>query len=267
MSNEAITWAFKQAGLTATEKFVLVALADYADDEHTCFPAHQKTADRVSASKSTVQRAIKSLEAKGRLRVIPGKRANGSATTNRYLLNVHGQIDHAGVSGDTRGGYVDDQGGVVTVTIGGSHSDHRAMVTRDHPLTPSVYPPIEPPVEPTHQRLDIETLREDDFDRWWSMYPVKVGKATARKAYRKAALRHDDLAGKLQAYLEHRARYEGQGWLPNLPHPTTWLNQERWEDRPIPTTDSYRPTAEQRFHHTIEMGRQLMATHPQGELE
>lgn len=99
------------------------------------------------------------------------------------------------------------------------------------------------------------------------MYPVKVGKATARKAYRKAALRHGDLTGKLQAYLQHRARHEGQGWLPNIPHPTTWLNQERWDDRPMPTTDSSRPTAEQRFRQTLAMGQQLMDTPAQGELE
>ena len=114
---------------------------------------------------------------------------------------------------------------------------------------------------------ELDLVSEDTFDQWWSMYPVKVGKATARKAYRKAALRHGDLTGKLQAYLQHRARCEGQGWLPNIPHPTTWLNQERWDDRPIPTTDSSRPTAEQRFRQTLAMGQQLMATQTQGELE
>lgn len=108
---------------------------------------------------------------------------------------------------------------------------------------------------------------DDMFDEWWSMYPVKVGKATARKAYRKAELRHDDLTGKLQAYLQHRDRHENQGWLPNIPHPTTWLNQERWDDRPLPTTDRSKPTAEQRFRQTIAMGQQLMDTPAQGELE
>lgn len=125
MSNEAITWAFKQDGLTMTEKFVLIALADYADDNHTCFPSHKKTAQRVAASKSTVQRALNGLEAKGKIRVIPGQRANGSATSNRYQLCLGGQIE---------------QGGVVTVTRGHGHSDQGAMVTGDHPLTPSSNP-------------------------------------------------------------------------------------------------------------------------------
>lgn len=114
---------------------------------------------------------------------------------------------------------------------------------------------------------ELDLVSDDTFDQWWDMYPVKVGKTTARKAYRKAALHHGDLTGKLQAYLQHRARHEGQGWLPNIPHPTTWLNQERWDDRPMPTTDLSRPTAEQRFHQTLAMGQQLMAPQNQGELE
>ena len=114
---------------------------------------------------------------------------------------------------------------------------------------------------------ELVAAPDDTFEQWWSMYPVKVGKATARKAYRKAALRHDDLTGKLQAYLQHRARHEDQGWLPNIPHPTTWLNQERWDDRPVPTTDRSKPTAEQRFRQTIAMGQQLMDAPAQGELE
>lgn len=125
MSNEALTWAFKQEGLTMTEKFVLIALADYADENNTCFPSYGKTAARVSASKSTVQRAVRSLEEKGFLRVVEGKRANGSQTSNRYMLAP-------GSHSDTRG--------VVTVTRGGSHSDQGALVTGDHPLTPSINP-------------------------------------------------------------------------------------------------------------------------------
>jgi hypothetical protein len=39
MSNEALTWAFKQEISCAEGKFALVALADYADDEWSCYPA------------------------------------------------------------------------------------------------------------------------------------------------------------------------------------------------------------------------------------
>lgn len=139
MSNEAITWAFKQEGLTMTEKFVLIALADYANENHMCFPAHEKTAKRVAASKSTVQRAVKGLENKGLLRVVSWHRPNGSTTSNRYQLRVGGQFDHGGVVNLTTGGSQSD-------TRAGYPDDYGAMVTGDHPLTPSSYPPGEPPL-------------------------------------------------------------------------------------------------------------------------
>lgn len=46
MSNEALKWAFRQE-LPMTEKFVLVSLADYADDEHSCYPSYAEMAKRV----------------------------------------------------------------------------------------------------------------------------------------------------------------------------------------------------------------------------
>lgn len=87
MSNEAITWAFNQA-LRSTDKFVLVALADYADEARSCFPSHKKTAARVGSSVATVKRAIDRLEAGGYLFVEARERADGSATSNRYVLNL-----------------------------------------------------------------------------------------------------------------------------------------------------------------------------------
>ena len=90
MSNEAIAWAFKQ-DLPMAEKFVLVALADYADDRNMCFPSHKKTAQRVGASVDTVKRSVRSLRDQGYLSVYAWKRDNGSSTSNRYHLKVGGQ--------------------------------------------------------------------------------------------------------------------------------------------------------------------------------
>lgn len=87
MSNEALTWAFRQE-LPMTEKFVLVSLADYADDEHSCYPSYAKTAKRVGCSRRTVMRAVEVLQQGGFLRVVPRGRANGSMSSNRFVLSV-----------------------------------------------------------------------------------------------------------------------------------------------------------------------------------
>lgn len=87
MSNEALTWAFRQE-LPMTEKFVLVSLADYADDEHSCCPTYAEMAKRVGCCQRTVRRAIASLAEAGFLRVVPRRLANGSRSSNLFVLSV-----------------------------------------------------------------------------------------------------------------------------------------------------------------------------------
>lgn len=73
----------------------------------------------------------------------------------------------------------------------------------------------------------------DRFDEWWSLYPRKVGKPKALGAWKAATKRTDPdviLAG-LGAWLSFwKAKNEPEF----VPHPTTWLNGERWNDEPPP---------------------------------
>lgn len=87
MSNEALTWAFKQ-DLPMTQKFVLVALADYADENGECYPRHEATAQRTGSSLSTVKRAIKGLAEDGYLSMAHRYRDDGRYSSNRYKLNL-----------------------------------------------------------------------------------------------------------------------------------------------------------------------------------
>ena len=71
----------------------------------------------------------------------------------------------------------------------------------------------------------------DGFDRFWAVYPKKIGKGAARAAWRKAAPANG-LAERIVAAVE-RQRHEPQ-WLRDdgrfIPNPATWINQTRWED-------------------------------------
>lgn len=65
------------------------------------------------------------------------------------------------------------------------------------------------------------------FDQFWSIYPNRVGKREAEKAFLKAIGRADIetiLAG-LRLYA---AKADDRPWC----NPATWLNQDRWEDAP-----------------------------------
>lgn len=75
-----------------------------------------------------------------------------------------------------------------------------------------------------------ERTKESEFASFWEAYPRKVGKGAAIKAWLKVAppLKEclDALAWqtKTEQWAEHGGKY--------IPHPTTWINQQRWLDMP-----------------------------------
>lgn len=67
------------------------------------------------------------------------------------------------------------------------------------------------------------------FDEFWSAYPRKIAKAVARKAF--AKLTEQQQLDACKAIDDHNAYWKAKETeLEFIPHPATWLNQERWED-------------------------------------
>ena len=67
------------------------------------------------------------------------------------------------------------------------------------------------------------------FDEFWMMYPRKVAKAAARKAWQRLTEDQQLLAAK--AIDDHCQYWQvKETALDYIPHASTWLNQERWED-------------------------------------
>ncbi len=78
-------------------------------------------------------------------------------------------------------------------------------------------------------------LCDSAFDRFWLAYPRKIGKGAARKSYEKALRRIDepDAGEQISKALEAAKRAWAKRNDPEfIPHPATWLNQDRWEDEP-----------------------------------
>jgi DNA-binding transcriptional regulator YhcF (GntR family) len=69
-------WAFEQTGLRSPVKFVLVALADRADENNQCFPSREQLQLDTSMNKETISKATEELEKSGLL--IKERRFNGS---------------------------------------------------------------------------------------------------------------------------------------------------------------------------------------------
>ena len=67
------------------------------------------------------------------------------------------------------------------------------------------------------------------FEQFWQLYPRKVGKLTAKRSWEKLSQENQQKA--LEAIVEHRKYWVAKGtdWE-FIPHASTWLNQERFED-------------------------------------
>jgi len=102
-------------------KFVLIKLADNANDEGFCWPALDHVATQCECDKSTVRRHIKKLEELGLVHV--QHRTQDNATlSNYYHLNIPVDDREGGGSTQPPGGAHSHPRGVQTATRGMAHS-------------------------------------------------------------------------------------------------------------------------------------------------
>lgn len=73
----------------------------------------------------------------------------------------------------------------------------------------------------------VSSPAREGFADFWNAYPHKVGKRDALKAFERAAARAplETIFAGLRAYV---AKTDDRPWC----NPSTWLNQDRWEDAP-----------------------------------
>lgn len=88
-----------------------------------------------------------------------------------------------------------------------------------------------------------------DFDQFWTMFPNKVGKRDAEKAFAKAIQRasFEIITAGLSRYA---AKTDDRPWC----NPSTWLNQDRWDDAPatVPQRQATAPPPGQDFNAILD---------------
>lgn len=88
------------------------------------------------------------------------------------------------------------------------------------------------------QREEKSSLRSDNavareaFGRFWAVWPNKVGRPVAEKAFAKVHGDIDRILSGVQSYI--REKPPDRSWL----NPATFLNQRRWEDTPAPLLET-----------------------------
>src|ERR1700684_3062907 len=81
----AISWVFKQEIKPSSLKFVLVALADCADDKGICWPSIDHIVETTCQDRKTVIKSLDDLESRGWL-VDTGKRMGRTNQVKVYRL-------------------------------------------------------------------------------------------------------------------------------------------------------------------------------------
>lgn len=214
MSHYMTALAMKQQGLKPATKIVLYWLADHHNGETLkCYPSIKRLSKVCEMSEQSVRNQLKELERLGLIQFTPYFCDDGRQTSNNYYLMLK------------------DDG-----TVGGLEKYERASRNLRGEGTKSVGGRVQN-FDPNLVRKNLgkETNKSssDDevdyyFDQLWSLYPRKVGKGQARKAFKAASKKKDfyELLPKLMDYVQTLEGKDKQF----IPHLATWLNGERWED-------------------------------------
>ena len=199
MSIQIMNAVWRESKSKGRARLVLLSIADH-QGELGAWPSIETLAKMVNSSPRSVQRDIQDLIELGEL-VVEFRSAPtyGPYKANRYFVNLPGVTD-----------------GVSEVTKTASEvTDSESEVTAGGVLTLN--------------RTLKETLTkqaDESFETFWNLYPKKVAKADALKAWKQVLKKKtaDEMIGITKAYSESK--------LPDMtyiPYPASWLNKGLYE--------------------------------------
>ena len=216
--------------LKGNDKLVMLALADHANDDGECYPSWSKIQDKTGVSKGTLSYIIKVLEGIGLLSHKKRFTNYGKKTSNLYtitLVNIDEKA-YKKLSKEVRKKAPSSEVEPSKLSSEVELTDSSEVeLTDSSEVEPSTTEPLNITVisEPS---TCAEAVVITDFDCFWENYPRKVGKANAKKAWEK---HKPDLDAVLASLSTQKL---SEGWKKNngkfIPHPTTWINGERWND-------------------------------------
>lgn len=213
MSVQSISAAFAYSAPSPTAKLVLLALANYADENDQCFPSVRRISSETGLSERAVRNAIKALTDCRAVTKEARRRRDGTQTTDLFTLNI--QAAPNAVSQAAPG----------AVSAPDRLHDVPQQTAPRAPLT-TFEPPLEPSLKP----------REALVEQIWSLQPIVGGKRKAGRPDIRAALDAaikrrgdpDAILSALTAYYRlPDCRKDGGQYARGA---AVMLNADRWRD-------------------------------------
>ena len=192
--------AICDSDLSSTQRHVALTLSLHMNERGgSCFPSVATLMDETGLAERTVREALKALSKAGWLVKKERSTGSGRQTSNEYQA-------------------------LVPEGEGAGDAPPEGVLEGDSKRANPPNPP----------RGEGDTWTSA-FDIFWNGYPRKVGKPAALRAFKKALKGKSD--GQIAAIAIGlniwRDFWEADGTEDrHIPHPSTWLNQERWNDRP-----------------------------------
>jgi len=239
--------------LKGADKLILLALCDFANDEGVCYPSISTIAKKSTSSERTVSYAIKTLEKIGVISHEKRSRENGSRSSNVYKIDIKSLFDIDFNEYKTSKTEVSKPQKLHTTLEDNQTAicDNQTAICDNQTATVA---DLEPSVEPSDKNHQYKG--GGNFDLFWKAYPKKVGKIHAQKAYTKAIKKttHEIIVSGLENQLNCKSWKKDDGQY--IPHASTWLNGERWNDEITTVTT---PTTQQRREAHDKIKAQLHA--------
>lgn len=198
MSLKATSWAWeiptKDIGMT--NKFVLLALADYANLDGTCFPSQATLGDKVDLSERSIRTALGELEALG-------------------LISRESRSSTAGRKTD-----------IIKLAVGSACNRKNLPVAQPEIFGSATGSPL--PVASSVLNQSVITSNRKDPVEIYDAYPKHVARKAALNAIA-SALKKISFDELLQAVRDFSRAVNGseKDLLPNM---ATWVNAECWLD-------------------------------------
>ena len=220
MSVRAIQWAFEQKVGRASMKLVLIALANYADEEGCCYPSTDSICEHTDLDRKTVLRVLGELRERGFIADTGARRGRtGQVIVHRLSLEKQSQKRNAKTVPKTERSQKRN-----STVFSGKRSQKRYFERSQKRDTDTVSGTVREPSVYKRARDD------ESFKAFWAVYPRKRAKGAAEKAFVSALKRAPP-----EQIIEGARRYadERKGQDPKFTaHPATWLNADRWKDEP-----------------------------------
>ena len=218
MSVRCITLVLDKSQHSGTDLLMLVVLADYSDDDGNSYPAVASLARKCRMSPRNANYILNTLQRSGELRVLKNEGPRGC---NRYriVLSALGAVTPLKP---------------IAPLKAASPLQPTSSTPAAHFREPLKHTSPEPSLNrqrTVSSKSSVGADTSEMFARFYAAYPRKVGRPSAEKAFAKCKPTPELVTQMLAAI---SAQAKALNWtrdrLQYVPHPATWLNDQRWKD-------------------------------------